>query len=55
MTPDAPADCDSRTQFRIQVGHRPRALVCLPHHAIGHCLKTVPFFVSSTWTPEEGS
>jgi len=55
MTPHSQAVCDSRTHFRIQVGHRPRALVCLPPHAIGHCLKTVPFFVSSTRTPEEGS
>lgn len=55
MAPHSRAVTDSRTQFRIQVGHRPRALVCLPHHATGHCLETVPFFVSSTRTLEEGS
>ena len=55
MAPHSRAVTDSRTQFRIQVGHRPRALVCLPHHAIGHCLQTVPFFVSSTRMLEEGS
>lgn len=38
--------CDSRTQFRIQVGQRPRALVCQYDHA-GHRQQTVPFFVSA--------
>lgn len=38
---------DSRTQFRIQVGNRPRAIVCRTRTALGHRLRTVPFFVFS--------
>lgn len=44
--------CDSRTHFRIHVGHRPRAVAC--RHAVtpGHRLLTVPFFVPTISTGE---
>ena len=55
MLLDSGALCDSRTHFRIQVGQRPRALVCLPARSTRHCLLTVPFFVSITSPVQEGS
>ncbi len=44
--------CDSRTHFRIHVGHRPRAVACRSVVTRGHRRKTVPFFVPTVSTGE---